>query len=64
MNIPQDTLTIVGQPAGTHQLLKFRSGPVMVAVGTGLDASGYTLLADDSVASELYALLASKVSLI
>ncbi len=53
---------MVGKPYGSHQLLKFKTGPVFVAVGSGLSVPGYTLVADESVAGDLYALLASKVN--
>ncbi len=58
----QDTVTVFGKPYGTHQLLKFKTGPVILVVGSGLAAPGYTLLADESVAGDLFAVLASKVS--
>ncbi len=58
---PQDAFTVLGKPYGTHQLLKFRTGPVVLAVGSGLATPGYTFIADETVAGELYSLLASKV---
>jgi len=57
----QDAITVFGKPYGTHQLLKFRTGPVIVSVGSGLATLGYTLMADESVAGELFATLVSKV---
>ncbi|KAF5825455.1 hypothetical protein DUNSADRAFT_9725 [Dunaliella salina] len=59
--IAGDAVTIYGKPYGTHQLLKFKSGPVILAAGSGLAAPGYTFLADESVAGELFAVLVSKV---
>jgi hypothetical protein len=59
---PQEAITVVGQPYGSHQLLRFRSGPVFVSVGSGLATPGYTLVADETVAGELFGLLASKAS--
>ena len=60
----QGSLTVLGAPYGTHQLMSFKSGgaPVLVMSGSGLAAAGYTLVADESVAGELYACLAAKVS--
>eukprot|EP00200_Dunaliella_tertiolecta_P005670 CAMPEP_0202354094 /NCGR_PEP_ID=MMETSP1126-20121109/9569_1 /ASSEMBLY_ACC=CAM_ASM_000457 /TAXON_ID=3047 /ORGANISM="Dunaliella tertiolecta, Strain CCMP1320" /LENGTH=450 /DNA_ID=CAMNT_0048946527 /DNA_START=178 /DNA_END=1530 /DNA_ORIENTATION=- len=58
--IAGDAITIYGKPYGSHQLLKFKSGPVILVAGSGLAAPGYTLLADESVAGELFAVLASK----
>lgn len=57
----QDAVTIYGKPYGSHQLLKFKTGPVILSVGSGLAAPGYTMLADESIAGDLFALLASKV---
>lgn len=57
----QDAVTVQGKPYGTHQLLKFRTGPVILMVGSGLATPGYTFIADESVAGDLYSLLASKV---
>lgn len=60
----QDALTVLDAPYGSHQLCKFGSGggaPVMVAVGSGLAVPGYTMIADDSIAADVYAALASKV---
>ena len=47
-------------------MLQFQSGPTLVAQGSGLGAHpsrrGYTLIADDSVAAELWSALAAQVS--
>jgi len=55
-----DSFALIGAQYGTHTLFKFRDAPVMVVVGCGLAAPGYTLIADESVAGELYSVLASK----
>ena len=57
----QDAVAVLGEPYGTHQLLRFKSGPVFVVVGSGLAAPGYTLVADEAVSGELMALLVEKV---
>jgi len=43
---------------GAHVTLNFRGAPVLVACGSGLASPGYTLLADEAVAADLYAALA------
>ncbi len=51
---------LVGAPRGAHAVLGFAGRPVVAAVGGGLDglAPGYTLVADESVAAELWRALA------
>jgi folate-binding protein YgfZ len=51
---------LVGAPRGAHAVLGFAGRPVLAAVGGGLDglAPGYTLVADESVAAELWHTLA------
>ncbi|KAJ9512869.1 hypothetical protein QJQ45_029159 [Haematococcus lacustris] len=55
------SLTVLGQPYGTHQLVGFKGAPLVVAVGCGLHFPGYTLIVDEAQAGELFGLLASKV---
>ncbi|KAJ9513136.1 hypothetical protein QJQ45_029381, partial [Haematococcus lacustris] len=54
------SLTVLGQPYGTHQLVGFKGAPLVVAVGCGLHFPGYTLIVDEAQAGELFGLLASK----
>ena len=49
-----------GGAYGSHALLKFRGTPLLVAVGCGLPTPGFTLIADETVAGELFSVLASK----
>ncbi|GFH24729.1 aminomethyltransferase [Haematococcus lacustris] len=55
-----DSLTVLGQPYGTHQLVGFKGAPLVVAMGCGLHFPGYTLIVDEAQAGELFGLLASK----
>ncbi|KAL6758341.1 hypothetical protein V8C86DRAFT_2600071 [Haematococcus lacustris] len=55
-----ESLTVLGQPYGTHQLVGFKGAPLVVAVGCGLHFPGYTLIVDEAQAGELFGLLASK----
>lgn len=57
-----DVIKVFNAPYGSHQLIAFRNTPLIIVSGAGLDGPGYTLIADESVAGELFALLASKVS--
>ncbi len=50
-----------GASYATHTLLKFKGTPVLVSVGCGLPCPGYTLICDESVAGELFAVLAERV---
>ena len=52
---------MLGKPYGSHQLVGFRGGPLIVMSGTGLSVPGYTLIVDESLGGELFALLSSKV---
>ncbi|GAX74308.1 hypothetical protein CEUSTIGMA_g1757.t1 [Chlamydomonas eustigma] len=45
---------------GCHTLLKFRGTPLLVAVGCGVPCLGYTLIVDETVAGDLFSILASK----
>lgn len=47
--------------AGSHTLVNFGGSPVIVTVGSGLASPGYSLIADEGVAGELWKLLAAKV---
>ena len=53
--------SIDGGNYGSHALLKFRNTPLLVAAGCGLPTPGFTLIADETVAGELFSVLASKV---
>ena len=52
---------LLEKPAGSHTLVNFGGSPVIVAVGSGLASPGYTLIADEAVAGDLWKLLAAKV---
>ena len=52
---------LLQKPAGSHALLNFGGSPVIVAVGSGLASPGYTLIADEAVAGDLWKVLAAKV---
>jgi hypothetical protein len=60
---PQDAVTVVGEPYGTHQLLGFKAGgaPVIVVASSGLALPGYTLIVDEAAAGDIYAILVNKV---
>lgn len=46
---------------GDHQLLKFdRGAPVVLAVGCGLAVPGYNLIVDESIAGDVFSVLAAK----
>ncbi|KXZ49535.1 hypothetical protein GPECTOR_21g763 [Gonium pectorale] len=53
---------VLGCPAGRHVLVGFRGRPVFVLAGSGLGPSvpGFTLVADEAVAGDLYAAFAQK----
>ncbi|PRW61168.1 glycine cleavage system T [Chlorella sorokiniana] len=51
---------ICGAPYGTHTLLSFRGKPVIVVSGGGLSGPGYTLIADESVAADVWRALTSQ----
>ena len=58
-----EELKAVGLPAdayASHTLLDFDGKPVMVAVGSGLTRDGYTLIADEAVAGELWNVLVAR----
>lgn len=56
-----DVLAIGNVQYARHQLLGFGNrAPVVVAIGCGLASRGYNLIADESVAADLYSLLLSK----
>lgn len=55
---------LLEKPAGSHALLNFGGSPVIVAVGSGLASPGYTLIADEAVAGDLWRVLAAKVLLL
>jgi folate-binding protein YgfZ len=55
---PPKPKTYAPAELGAHVTLSFRGAPVLVACGSGLASAGYTLLADESVAADLYAALA------
>ena len=52
---------LLEKPRGSHSLLNFGGSPVIVAVGSGLESPGYTLIADEAVAGELWRTLAAQV---
>ncbi|EFJ49830.1 hypothetical protein VOLCADRAFT_89696 [Volvox carteri f. nagariensis] len=53
---------VLSGPPGRHVLVGFRGKPVFVAAvsGLGLSVPGYTLVADEAVAGDLYAAFAAK----
>ncbi len=53
--------SLVGSPPGSHALLNFGGSPVMLSVGSGLAGPGYTLIADETVAGDLWRTLAAMV---
>jgi folate-binding protein YgfZ len=55
---PPKPKTYSPAPFGAHVTLNFRGAPVLVISGSGLSSPGFTLLADESVAADLYAALA------
>jgi glycine cleavage system aminomethyltransferase T len=52
---------IVGQPYGSHTLLEFQHTPVIVAVGSGLAAPGYTLICGEACAADLWQSILAQV---
>lgn len=59
-----DAVTVIGKPYGSHQVLGFRGrAPLIIMAGGGLSASvhGYTIIADETVAGDVYAMFAAKV---
>ncbi len=54
---------MLGGPYGAHVLVAFRGKPVFVAAGGSLGPQqrGYTLVADEAVAGDVYAAFAAKV---
>lgn len=53
--------TLLQKSAGSHSLLNFGGSPVIVGVGSGLASPGYTLIADEAVAGELWKVLTTQV---
>lgn len=51
---------IVGAEYGTHTVLGFGGKPVIVIVGGGLPGPGYTLIVEESVAADLWRVLAAR----
>jgi len=51
---------VVDGAYGAHSLLNFKGSPVIIAKGSGLHIPGYTLIADQSVAPDLWSLLTEK----
>jgi len=54
---------VLDAPYASHSLLNFKGSPVVVAAGGGLPVPGYTLIADRTVAGELWSALVSKGAL-
>jgi hypothetical protein len=50
-----------GERPRRHVLLNFGGKPVIVAAGSGLASPGFTVIADEAVAGDLWAALSSKV---
>ncbi|KAI3429808.1 hypothetical protein D9Q98_010121 [Chlorella vulgaris] len=51
---------ICDAPYGSHTLLSFQGKPVIVAVGGGLPGPGYTFIADESVAADVWRVLTAQ----
>jgi tRNA-modifying protein YgfZ len=51
---------IVGAPYGTHTVLGFGGKPVIAMVGGGLPGPGYTLIVEESIAADLWRVIAAR----
>lgn len=45
---------LVGQPEGSHAVFGAGSEPVVISVGSGFSAQGYTVVASESAAAEFW----------
>lgn len=52
---------LAGAPPGQHMLLGLQGAPVIVAVGSGLSAPGFTFIVDERAAGDLWTTLIAKV---